>query len=46
MKTKWKKVTVKDRKPYERLSERKKGKIVHEVNSGLIGHRACAKKTA
>ena len=44
MKTKGKKVTVNNRKPYKRLSEREKGKIVHEVNSGLIGHKACAKK--
>jgi len=44
MKTNGKKVTVKNRKPYERLSEREKRKIVHEVNSGLIGQRACAKK--
>lgn len=44
MKTKGKKVTVKNRKPYERLSEREKRKIVHEVNSGLIGQRASAKK--
>jgi hypothetical protein len=42
MKTKEKKVTVKNRKPYERLSDAEKKKIVHEINSGLIGQRAGA----
>jgi transposase-like protein len=44
MKTKEKKVTVKNRKPYERLSDAEKKKIVHEINSGLIGQRAAARK--
>jgi transposase-like protein len=44
MKAKEKKVTVKNRKPYERLSDTEKKKIVHEINSGLIGHRAAARK--
>ena len=35
MKTKGKKVTVKNAKLYERLSEKRK--IVHELNSGLSG---------
>ena len=37
MKTKEKKVTVKNRTPYERLSDAEKKEIVHEINSGLIG---------
>lgn len=44
MKAKEKKVTVKNRKPWERLSDPEKRKIVHEVNSGLIGQRAAARK--
>ncbi|SEI70155.1 Transposase [Dyadobacter koreensis] len=44
MKAKEKKVTVKNRKPYERLSDTEKKKIVHEINSGLIGQRAAARK--
>jgi transposase-like protein len=44
MKAKEKKVTVKNRKPYERLSDAEKKKIVHEINSGLIGQRAAARK--
>lgn len=44
MKAKEKKVTVKNRKPWERLSNPEKRKIVHEVNSGLIGQRAAARK--
>ena len=44
MKAKEKKVTVKNRKPYERLSDKEKKKIVHEINSGLIGQRAAARK--
>ncbi len=32
MKAQEKKVTLKNRKPYERLSEREKRKIVQEVN--------------
>ena len=44
MKAREKKVTVKTRKPYERLSDNEKKKIVHEINSGLIGQRAAARK--
>ncbi|TKT85309.1 transposase [Dyadobacter frigoris] len=44
MKAKEKKVTVKNRKPYERLSDAEKKKIVHEINSGLIGQRGAARK--
>jgi transposase-like protein len=44
MKVKEKKVNVKNRKPYERLSDAEKKKIVHEINSGLIGQRAAARK--
>jgi|GEM_PF-4104455 len=44
MKAKEEKVTVKNRKPYERLSDTEKKKIVHEINSGLIGQRAASRK--
>jgi NCAIR mutase (PurE)-related protein len=44
MKAKEKKVTVKNRKPYERLSDTEKKKIVHEINSELIGQRAASRK--
>lgn len=44
MKAEEKKVTVKNWKPYEGLSDTEKKKILHEINSGLIGHRAAARK--
>lgn len=44
MKTKTKEVTIKNRKPWERLTEVEKKRIVREVNSGLLGQRAAARK--
>lgn len=44
MKAKEKEITVKNRKPWGRLSDTEKKKIVHEVNSGIIGQRAAARK--
>ncbi|EKF54944.1 hypothetical protein I215_09496 [Galbibacter marinus] len=35
---------ISERKPYARLSEDEKRKIVQEINLGLIGHRAAARK--
>ena len=44
MKAKEKEITVKNRKPWGRLSDTDKKKIVHEINSGLISQRAAAQK--
>jgi transposase-like protein len=44
MKAKEKEITVKNRKPWGRLSETDKKRIVHEINSGLISQRAAAQK--
>lgn len=44
MKAKRKEVTIKNRKPWERLTEVEKKRIVREVNSGLLGQRAAARK--
>lgn len=44
MKTTEKQKAISERKPYSRLSEEEKRKIVQEINSGLIGHRAAARK--
>ena len=44
MKAKEKKIIVKTRKPYERLSDTEKKKLVYEINSGLIGQRTAARK--
>jgi hypothetical protein len=46
MKAKEKEITVKNRKPWGRLSDTDKKKIVHEINSGLISQRAAAKNMA
>lgn len=35
---------ISERKPYARLSEDEKLKIVQQINLGLIGHRASARK--
>ena len=35
---------ISERKPYARLSEDEKRKIVQEINLGLIGHRAATRK--
>jgi transposase-like protein len=44
MKTKESKKAISQRKPYSRLSEEEKRKIVQEINSGLIGLRAAGRK--
>jgi hypothetical protein len=43
MKAKEKKVTVKNRRPYERLSDTEKKKMIHEIDSGLIDQRAATR---
>ena len=44
MKTKETGLPISERKPYSRLSEDEKRKIVQEVNSGVIGLRAAGRK--